>query len=286
MNTYTKNNFILSGGMNMLKRKHLWWQELTRDEILEDVKNTDIAILPIGATEQHGPHCPCGSDYFNALGLAEKVAERTGVMLLPPLPYGAHPYHHWYMPGTIPVGYDTHTALLCDIIRGASQAGYKKFIILSAHGQVASTLVAMNKLGLEGHFVLTMHWYDFLRDNQTDLETPMVHADEAETSVALYLYPQYVDMSKAVDDGGTPLIDAKFQIKPGMAAKPGMMYHFEGTFARPEYLELKSGVIGTPSLACKEKGEVIVNKCVDYIVEVVNDINSRYAVGEKPPVDR
>ena len=182
--------------------------------------------------------------------------------------------------------YETHTALLCDIVRGAANCGYKKFIILSAHGQVASTLVAMNKLGLEGFFVLTMHWYDFLRDDQCELETPMTHADEAETSVALYLYPQYVDMSKAVDDGGESLINSKFSIKPGMAAKPGMMYHFEGTFARPEYLELESGVIGFPSKASVEKGEKIVNKCVGYVVDIIDDINERYAVGEKPAVDR
>lgn len=270
----------------MLKRKHLWWDELSQPEILEDVKNCDIAILPIGAIEQHGPHCPCGSDFYNAKGIAEEVARRTGAMLLPVLPYGAHPYHHWHMPGTIPMGYDTHTALLCDIVRGAANAGYKKFIILSAHGQVASTLVAMNKLGLEGYFVLTLHWYDFLRDNQKALETPMTHADEAETSVALHLYPQYVDMSKAVDDGGSPLIDGKFSIKPGMAAEPGMMYHFEGTFARPEYLELESGVIGYPSKANAEKGKILVDTCAGLITDLIDDIKSRYAVGEKPAVDR
>lgn len=268
----------------MLKRKHLWWDECTLPELQEDVKYCDIAILPIGAIEQHGPHCPIGSDAYNAKGLAELVAKKTGAMLLPLLQYGSHPYHHWYMPGTLPLSYETHTAMLCDIIRGAAVAGYKKFFILSAHGQVAATLVAVNKLGLEGYFVLSCHWYDFLRDNQTMLETPMVHADEAETSMALYLYPQYVDMSKAVDDGGKPLIDPKFQIKPGMTPKPGQMYHFEGTFARPEYKELKTGVIGFATKATVEKGEKIVTKAVDLICDVIEEIKTKWPVGTVPPV--
>ncbi len=113
-------------------------------------------------------------------------------------------------------------------------AGLNKFIILSAHGQVSSTIVAVHKLGIEGYFTLSLHWYDFVRDNQTILEDPMWHADEAETSVALYLYPDLVDMSKATKGGGKGIVDSKWKIAPGMQAKPGQMYHFEGTFALPE----------------------------------------------------
>lgn len=266
------------------EKKMLWWQEFSRTELLERVEKDDIAILPIGAIEQHGPHCPNGSDAFNAMGIAELIAKKTGVMLLPCPMYGSHPYHHWGMKGTIPLQYETHIALLCDIIRGAAVAGYKKFIILSAHGQVSTTLVAVHKLGLEGHFTLSLHWYDFLRDNKDVLETPMTHADEAETSVALYLYPQYVDMSKAVDEVGEPLLDRKFSILPGMQPKPGQMYHFEGTFARPEYKELKHGVIGYPTLASLEKGQKVVDRCVDYVCEIIEDIRKRYPVGVQPPV--
>ena len=67
--------------------------------------------------------------------------------------YGSHPYHHWGVEGTIPLRFETHIALLEDIVRGASVAGFNKFIILSAHGQVSSTIVAVHKLGIEGNFV-------------------------------------------------------------------------------------------------------------------------------------
>jgi len=268
----------------MLKRKYLWWDQLSKDEILEDVKQCDIAILPIGAIEQHGPHCPCGSDAYNAKGLAERIAEKTGAMLLPLVQYGAHPYHHWYMPGNLPLSYETHIGVLCDIIRAASFTGYKKFFILSAHGQLSTTMVAVHKLGLEGFFTLSCHWYDLLRDNQTVLSTPMVHADEAETSLALYMYPEYVDMSKAVDDGGEPLVSREFISLPGMSPKPGQMFYFEGTMARPEYKELETGVIGWATRATTEKGEKIVTTAVDYISNIIEDIKERYPVGVVPPV--
>ena len=269
----------------MSEERSLWWQELPYTEVVRYAKEEcDIALLPIGAIEQHGPHCPCGDDSYNAIGMAELIAKKTGVMLLPCPWYGSHPYHHWHMPGTIPLRYETHIELLVDIVKGAAVSGYNKFIILSAHGQVSTTLVAVHKLGLEGYFTLSLHWYDFLRDNKDVLDGYMWHADEAETSVALYLFPQYVDMSKAVKGGGDPLIDRKFIIAPGMQPKPGMMYHFEGTFARPEYKELENGVIGDPTLATREKGELLVTRLVDHVSEIIEDIKARWPVGVKPPV--
>lgn len=269
----------------MSKSKFLWWQEMTLPELLHFSKEvSDIAILPIGAIEQHGPHSPIGVDAFNARGMAELIAQKTDVMLLPWCWYGSHPYHHWYMPGTIPLSYETHIAMLVDIIQGAAVSGFNKFIILSAHGQVSTTLVAVHKLGLAGHFTLSLHWYDFLRDNKDVLEDYMWHAEEAETSVGLYLYPQYIDMSKADKGGGTPLIDKRFIIAPGQMPKPGMMYHFEGTFARPEYKELDNGIIGDATKATREKGEIMVTRVVDYVVEIIQDIKARWPIGVKPPV--
>ena len=269
----------------MSDKKYLWWHEMTASDVTNFAKDvSDIAILPIGAIEQHGPHAPNGVDAFNAKGLAELVAKKTDVMLLPWMFYGSHPYHHWYMPGNIPLGYDTHIAMLVDIIKGAAVAGYNKFLILSAHGQVSTTLVAVHKLGLAGYFTLSLHWYDFLRDDKDALIDYMWHAEEAETSMGLYLYPEYIDMSKADKGGGEPLVDKKFIIAPGQAPKPGMMYHFEGTFARPEYKELENGIIGDARNASYEKGEIITTRTVDHIVAVIEDIKARWPIGVKPPV--
>jgi len=269
--------------LKMGNRDSVWFHNNAADVNVAYAKDVcDVAILPIGAIEQHGPHCPCASDTYNAIGLAEIIAERSGAMLLPCPMYGSHPHHHWGMAGTIPLKYETHIALLEDIIRGAAVAGFNKFIILSAHGQVSSMIVAVHKLGIEGYFTIGSTWYDFLRDNKKILEDYMWHADEAETSLALHLYPEWVDMDKAVAGGGTPLMDGKWKIAPGQAAEPGMLYHFEGTWALPEKDDLDTGVIGDPTKATKEKGEMITEACVAYYIELVEEIRAKYENGVNP----
>ncbi len=241
-----------------------------------------VAILPIGAIEQHGPHCPCGMDSYNAIGIAEKVGQATGATVLPCPMYGSHPYHHWGMPGTIPLSFETHIGMLTDIIRGAAVVGYNKFLIISAHGQVSSTLVAVHKLGIEGFFTISSTWYDFLRDDKQVLKDYMWHADEAETSVGLYLYPQMINMELAVPGGGQGLLDSKWKIAPGQQAGPGMLYHFEGTFALPEKDDLETGVIGDPTNASAEKGEALVEGVVKHYARLVEEIKAKYPVGINP----
>jgi creatinine amidohydrolase/Fe(II)-dependent formamide hydrolase-like protein len=269
-----------------MKRKFLWWNEIPAKDIVDYAKECDIAILPLGSIEQHGPHCPAGDDSYNAIRMAELIAKKTGVMLLPCPWYGAHPTHHWGFPGTIPLQYETHMALIKDIVRGASKAGYNKFILFSCHGQVPTTTCAAQALGLEGYFVATLHWYEFVRDVHGEVfETPMWHADETETSVALYLFPEYVDMSKAGKERPEPLIDPKFISGPsGGQFGTGTFQYFEGTFSRPEYKELKLGIIGDATLATREKGEKIVTVLVDRVSEVIEDIKKRWPPGVKPPV--
>jgi creatinine amidohydrolase/Fe(II)-dependent formamide hydrolase-like protein len=62
------------------------------------------------------------------------------------------------------------------------------------------------------------------------------------------------------------------------------MYHFEGTFARPEYKELDNGIIGDATNATREKGEIMVTRVVDHAVEIIEDIKARWPLGIKPPV--
>ena len=269
--------------MTSKERSSVWFHEVSAPDLVEYATTVnDVAILPLGAIEQHGPHCPCAVDAFNAMGMAELIAEKTGATVLPCPMYGSHPYHHWGVHGTIPLRFETHIALIEDIINGAVVAGFKKFIILSAHGQVSSTIVAVHKLGIQGRFVLSLHWYDFLRDSQDVLEDAMWHADEAETSVGLYLYPEYIDMSRAEAGSSTGLIDPKWKIAPGMMPKPGQMYHFEGTFAKPEKLENSNGVVGDPTKATFEKGERIVTRLVDHVSLLVDEIMEQYPVGIAP----
>lgn len=265
------------------KRDSVWFQDNTAPVNMAYIKDVcDLAILPIGAVEQHGPHCPCGMDSFNAIGIAEKVAERSGAMVLPCPMYGGHPYMHMGMPCTIPLNYETHIALLHDIVSGAANAGFNKFLIISAHGQTCTMATAVHKLGMEGFFTLGSTWYDFLRDDKTVLEDYMWHADEAESSLGLSLYGDKMHMELAVAGKGTPLLDGKWKMAPGEHSHPGQMYHFEGTFALMEKDDLDAGVIGDPTKATKDKGDKLVENVVDHYVDLVGEVMSKFPCGINP----
>ncbi len=264
-------------------RDSIWFQDNSAAVNVAYTKEVcDLAILPLGAIEQHGPHCPCGSDTFNAIGIAEAVAKKSGAMILPCPMYGAHPHHHWGMPGTIPLSFETHIGMIIDIIRGAAISGFNKFLIISAHGQTMSMFTAIHKAGIEGFYTIGSTWYDFLRDNKKTLDTYMWHADEAETSVALSQYPQWVHMELAVPGTVTATIPAKWKIAPGQAAEEGMLYHFEGTFGLPEKDDMPTGVIGDPTLATKEKGDKLVDRVSDLYTDLINDIMKNHPIGKNP----
>lgn len=101
---------------SQISRKKLWWHECTAAEILERVKECDIAFLPMGSIEQHGYHLPTGEDTYHAMGIGEKLAEKTGVMLLPPPWYGLHPYWQFDQAATIPLKFETWLSLFGDIV--------------------------------------------------------------------------------------------------------------------------------------------------------------------------
>jgi len=267
-------------------KKRLWWQEFTRPEIVEHAKKCDIALLPVGSVEQHGEHLPTGDDSYHAIGVAERVAEKTGVMLLPCPWYGAHPYHHWHYAGTIPLRDETFVNMLIDIVRGVSNSGYNKVIIFNSHGQEWSIPSAVQQLGLEGYFVLAPTLWEIIKEKLASkeiLETFFMHGCEAETSIELYLHPEYVHMNKAHDEISTNLVERKWLAGPSDIVNKQMPW-YAGTFFKPEYKHSKHGVIGYPTKGTAEKGKKIVDAAVTWLVKLIEEIKTKYPPGVKPSV--
>lgn len=272
--------------MNQIKKKSFWWQYKSWKEIVEHSKKCDIAILPLGSIEQHGPHLPTGHDNLQLFHMLENIAEKTGAILLPGPWYGAHPHHHWKFPGTIPLSNDTLRAMIKDIVRGSSLAGFNKFLLFFGHGQAFVTNLTTQELGLEGYFVISIMFQNMTRDIHNKIfEMPFWHADEAETSIGLYLFPDFVNMSKAVKETCTPVLDKKFVASPSDYPCSKPLRFDEGTISTPEYWDLKEGVIGDATLATKEKGEKYVNVVIERTVELINHIKEKYPVGKKIKTD-
>src|ERR1700749_3783553 len=110
------------------------WAERTWNELPVDLANANgSAILPVGATEQHGPHLGTGMDFVLADRLCREVATRTGVPMLPTLPYGCSLGHSRRWPGTIALQPITLIAAIVEVAEWAYHYGFRRTGLINGH---------------------------------------------------------------------------------------------------------------------------------------------------------
>ena len=110
--------------------------ELTWPQAKVRFSEVDIALLPVGAIEQHGPHLPLDTDAFDADYLARKVGEGCTAprpIVLPLISYGVS-YHHEDFSGTISIGNETLSTLVYDVGMSCARNGITKLVIINGHG--------------------------------------------------------------------------------------------------------------------------------------------------------
>lgn len=262
------------------------WQEMVWKDIYKISQDCDIALLPIGSTEQHGFHCPTGVDWFNAFEISKRVSDKTGVIVAPPIPYGSHPYFHYGFVGTIPIRATVQIELVRDIVKGLVNSGFNKIIIVQAHGQWWALATAMHEIALEVNaFLAVATWWELASETIKKVcSTPFKHADEVETSVCLELYENLVDMSKAEGDNLEPYI-RKDLIRPSVFPENIESFPIESITSVPqESVNMKIGSPGDPKLATKKKGKAIVDSAINKVVILIEDLRKRYSPGEVPQI--
>jgi len=267
------------------KKKSFWYHELSWPEIVEHSKKCDIIILPVGSIEMHGPHCPVCVDSLNVQKMAERVAERTGVLIAPPIWYGAHMYMQYGFPGTIPIRSDVLKQFVKDVVTGLVKNGFKKIIIFNGHGQQWVYVGALHELALETKaFIAVVTWWELIRKTIDETcETPMVHAGEVETSLALELYPDLVDMSKAGKESAPTIVDHKWFGNPTRTLpEEGGIPHHNLTASYFQVDVYKLGILGDATKATKEKGKKMVDTVVDKLSEFIEELKRKYPPGVSP----
>jgi creatinine amidohydrolase/Fe(II)-dependent formamide hydrolase-like protein len=268
----------------MPKKKSVWYHELSWPEIVQKSKECDIILLPVGSIEMHGPHCPTGSDSLNAQGIAERVAEKTGTIVATPFWYGPEMYMQHGFPGSIPVRSDVVKQFAKDVISGLIKNGFKKVIVLNGHGQQWVYVGILQELALETKaFIAVATWWELIRKtiNET-CETPMVHAGEVETSLALELYPDLVDMNKADKESAPTTVNKKWFGGPTGYPEEG---GFPGHNITCSYFQVdtyKLGILGDATKATKEKGKKMVDAVVDKLSEFIEELKAKYPPGVSP----
>ena len=215
------------------------WDQLTSDEIGARVSaGMDMAILPVGATEQHGPHLATGTDTISADWVARRAADRAGVLVLPAIPYGCSLGHTDCWPGTLSLSPMTLTTVVLEVARWALKSGIRRLLFFSGHAtngpSLGSAVLQLRYEAPHARFRQLGIWE--ISPRVLDLYTrdgADVHANRGETSLLLYAAPGMVRFEKAFDI-------------PDVT--PGKVWSYDMTRTTP------TGVVGRPTEATPEDG--------------------------------
>lgn len=165
--------------------------EMTWSEAGEAFAESGVAIIPVGSTEQHGPHNPLGTDSLIAAAVAGEVGERTSTVVLPVVPVGVSA-HHRQFPGSLWVPPRVLRAYVREISLSLSSHGVRKILFVNGHGgnDAALAEVAGELRREHGVFAAVASAFPPALDG---------HAGEGETSANLYFHGHLVKMERAVD---------------------------------------------------------------------------------------
>jgi creatinine amidohydrolase len=276
-------------------------QNTPRVECIEKRKKNDILFLPIGCTENHGIHANSGLDTFMVTQILEGIRRYTSKqgrevnLAFPPLNYGGHPYHHMGMPGTVIIPKEIVEEMVIYTMLGLWNDGYRKIIMINNHGHLwmleSALQEFMKRFQLPGIFQV-LDWHRAVREffmpvNRDDsLETNFVHADESETSVAMLMFPEMMDMSVVQDaDGESYLPEGHFDTAVDPFRRPHRWSEGEGHFAI-ERFATPEGVVGKPSLATSRKAKRPIAAILKYLTLLNDQILEAFPPGTVPPVDK
>lgn len=249
-----------------------YWTELPSSAFRNDALRDHVAILPLGATEQHGPHLPVSTDTSIATGLMEAVVTKlpteANVLILPTLAI-THSGEHTNKPGTLSLGRDLTFKLLMEVARGVSRVGVRKLVIINAHGGNVGVMVdATHESRAElGMLCVATNW---MRLGLPDgLIAPGdkaidIHGGQLETAIMLALRPDLVDQGEARD---FPSLQGDLAYRFDLLRAYGPVgFGWMGDDLNP------SGVVGDASKATAEDGRAIIDHQAQQMVKLLDEV--------------
>ncbi|MEI7624845.1 MAG: creatininase family protein [Actinomycetota bacterium] len=274
--------------MQSHRLERMTWMEV--DEAL--VRGVDAVLLPFGSIEQHGPHMPLDTDCFIAQALAERAAtaaQSQGLTLLvAPTVNVTLSWYHMQFPGTMRLTTETFLRVFVDICDSLFLHGVKTVIVVNGHGgNVAALTVAINHyFETTGRRVPVANWIELAADVVAEIDTPTIHAEEAETSLAMAL-GQRVDLSLATRDA----FDRSQAVRE--AGLPwSSLGRYDASHVGPSVIVpmdmlrdiSPSGVVGDGTRATLETGQRIVDVVVPRLVQLAYEFAQ--ASSSKASVDK
>jgi creatinine amidohydrolase len=253
-----------------IRARPVHWADLASPEIgaLFLERPNEVGLVPVGATEQHGPHLPTGTDTILASAICDAVSSETGAPVLPAVAVGCSFGHGTATPGTLSLTPE----LLADTVRAiadwAAHSGLRRLIFVNGHfGNAAALGIATDHIRLErpdlraGFF----GWWDIDEEIASEVfaDGDDIHANRAETSLMLAVAPElvHIDRVEGADD-------------PDRSR--GLVFRYTATDLS------KNGVTGEPSKATLPLGKRLFSHAVEVVTARVEAGRSeRSPLGER-----
>lgn len=250
-----------------------FWHELTTTDFRAPVVGTWIAVLPVAAIEQHGPHLPVATDMVINNGHIARTLKilpaDLPVLFLPTQAIGKS-NEHISSPGTLTFTWETVTRAWIEIGDSVARAGVRKMIIVNSHGGNVPIvdIVARELRVRHDMLVVGTAWSRFGQPDNLYGEQDRrfgIHGGEIETSIMLALRPDLVRMAEAVDFRSTQE-HFEHEFKHLRAHGP-IQFGWKAQDLNPD------GTVGNASLATPEKGEASLDHAAKVMVELIQDVH-------------
>jgi len=242
--------------MHRSREPEVRWDRMTAPALIDAAQGNAVVIIPLGATEQHGPHLPTQVDwrlaYEVSLAAARRMQSVQRALVTPAIPFGMSE-HHMSLGGTITLNYAAMAAVVGCVVRSAARHGFRRIFVLNGHGgNIAALETIITELTVELQLPLACGTYWQMASDAIksilEQQSAVLHACEAETSMLMALSPETV--LPPGPDLAAPLV-------PGLSAIAGVN---PGVY-RWQQLQTRSplGLIGQAWAASPEKGQRLLD---------------------------
>lgn len=231
-------------------------EQLTWEDAQEVLERAELALLPVGSTEQHGPHMSLSTDTRVAEGLCERMEAELGDLAVrcPTIAYGLSE-HHAAFPGTLTLTPATFIDAVLEVVASLAGHGLTRVIVVNGHGGNLDALSIVSRRARVEHGarVASVMWSRLAADVVRDvaISDSYGHACDVETAVAMVLAPDCVDTARITAPRERPEVDPA--IAPPTARADIAIGFDELT---------RDGVLGDPREATREVGERVVDTAV------------------------
>ena len=267
-----------------MNTKSRFWADLTAQDFARLLASGDaahtIAVLPVAATEQHGPHLPLSVDTVLVDGVVAAALPHlpndVPVLFLPTQAIGFSPEHARF-PGTLTLKTETIVRLWTDIGESVAAAGIKKLVLFNSHGGQVSVmdLVARDLRARLDLLVYSVSWFNLpLLDAQgqdvnayfsADEHRFGIHAGDVETSMMLALNPERVDMAQAQNFASSSQDRAQKYSVLGNGKSAKLGWQMQDYNAQ--------GAVGNAAAATADKGAAVVQAAGRSLAQLLTELH-------------